>query len=527
MILNILRRAALAGGLATSAVLISQSLGENEGPFTYLTFLRAKETKVTDVLVIGGGVVGLACARECAVRGKSVLLLEKEGCVAAGATSGNSGIGCTGYDAPRGSLESRLLRRSIQRHQNLYRLSYEHVRKCGSLVVAWTEKEVDSLQDVLQDNIDAGDTEARILSQDELRDMEPALSTKALGAVYCPREAVVEPWLVPIGYAQSAIIHGAKIKLNTQVLNAIFDPEEKLWTVFTKKNKEAVPSGRSHDGEILVRKPSSIEETEGQSLKVFKAGLIINCAGLHGDTVEAIRTVNQSEVEKPDFKVTPRKGQSIVYEMRESDEDCAPHMIIEPVPGQFTKGVIVWTTVYGNVIVGPTAVDQESRTDRSTDQQTIKKLKEWGEGVIPGLNNAKVIGTYSGLRPSTQHRDYQIRSHPSSRWITVGGIRSTGYTGSSGIAEYVADLVEQVDGASKPSINQGSALLGVTESANSADPLSHPRNQVEVKSNGPVPSLADLADNYRQRGDGKVEIYGKAWHVTHPASTFGMETLKQ
>ena len=74
-----------------------------------------------DVAVIGGGVVGLAVARECAVRGASVVLLEREDALAAGASSGNSGLGCTGYDAPVGSLERRLLRRSIARHPQLYR----------------------------------------------------------------------------------------------------------------------------------------------------------------------------------------------------------------------------------------------------------------------------------------------------------------------------------------------------------------------------------------------------------------------
>ena len=45
---------------------------------------------------------------------------------------------------------------------------------------------------------------------------------------------------------------------------------------------------------------------------------------------------------------------------------------------------------------------------------------------------------YSGLRPATEHRDYQITAWPGQQWITVGGIRSTGLTGSAGIGEYVA-----------------------------------------------------------------------------------------
>ena len=76
---------------------------------------------IFDALIIGGGVIGLSAAQNLSSRGASVLLLEKDSSLAAGASSGNSGLGCTGYDAEVGSLERRLLRRSAQIHQNLYR----------------------------------------------------------------------------------------------------------------------------------------------------------------------------------------------------------------------------------------------------------------------------------------------------------------------------------------------------------------------------------------------------------------------
>lgn len=99
--------------------------------------------------------------------------------IVTGASSGNSGIGCTGYDAPPGSLERRLLRRSIQLHPQLYRslgLSYAHVNKCGALVVAWTPQELLALPAIVAENHEAGDTEARLLDRDELLALEPALS---------------------------------------------------------------------------------------------------------------------------------------------------------------------------------------------------------------------------------------------------------------------------------------------------------------------------------------------------------------
>jgi glycerol-3-phosphate dehydrogenase len=209
-----------------------------------------------DVAVIGGGVVGLAVAREMAVRGRSVVLLEREDAPAAGASSGNSGIGCTGYDAPVGSLERRLLRRAIQLHPALLRsfgMSYEHVRKCGSLVVAWTPEELAKLPSIVAENFEAGDTEAVQLSAAELHELEPSLSTKALGAVLCPREAIVEPWLVPAGYAHSATINGAKLRLNREVTAVDYSPGDQLWHLKTCQATSA-PSGRSAPGTLLVPK---------------------------------------------------------------------------------------------------------------------------------------------------------------------------------------------------------------------------------------------------------------------------------
>ena len=348
-----------------------------------------------DALIIGGGVVGLAVTQALASRGVRVCMLEKENAVAAGASSGNSGLGCTGYDSPVGSLERRLLRRSIQLHQELYRsfgLSYEHVKKCGSLVVAWNDDDLAMLEKVLEENREAGDFEAVMLDKEELQMIEPGISDKALGAVFCPREAVVEPWLVPIGYAMSARLHGAEIRTGCEAVGMEFDPGNKLWFVKTADTSlEHLPLGRSPEGELLVPAPSPpLDESRAVTHDLVKARVVINCAGLHGDQVEHLRGT------EPNFTITPRKGQFVVFE---PGPDCAgPDLILERVPSLITKGVIIFTTVYGNIVVGPTATDQEHRSDRSTDLETVEQLKAWAATAYPSLKNAKVVGTYSGLR---------------------------------------------------------------------------------------------------------------------------------
>jgi glycerol-3-phosphate dehydrogenase len=149
--------------------------------------------------------------------------------------------------------------------------------------------------------------------------------------------------------------------------------------------------------------------------------LLTPCPGLYGDEVEQMKHCGlgthygscdpKSIIPVSPFVVTPRKGQFVVFRPKANlPHDIknvswrAPNMIIEPVPTIRTKGVILWQTVYGTVVVGPTATDQKSKDDRSTDMATLQELIAHGKRVMPGLEHWEVIGSYSGLRPSTEHR---------------------------------------------------------------------------------------------------------------------------
>jgi len=477
------------------------------GALSALTWHRSRspvfaDQAVFDVAVVGGGLVGLAVAREIAARGSSVVVLERENAVAASASSGNTGLGHTGYDAPVGSLERRLLRQAVSLHPSLYRsfgLDLRHVRKCGSLVVAWSPEQLERLQEVLEANLRAGDTDAYMATPDDLHHLEPELATSAIGAVVCPNEAVVEPWLIPIGYAEACRLHGAEVRLSTEVTSARRD--HGVWCLGLS-NRCISTVGRSWPGEVLVQFME--EEPCPKESSCVTARIVVNCGGVLGDKVEELRV----GADAIPFHVTPRKGQFLVLKTK-----AELSHIIETVPTQFTKGVIVWTTVYGNLVVGPTAVDQTSRSDRSTDLETMRDLRLWVDKVVPAARDADVVGTYSGLRPATEFRDYCIQSH-SEGWITVGGIRSTGLSCCCAIGEHVADLVDALPGTSRP----GCPTPGIAEAK-----VAQRTASVRVN-NGCVPDLAELAAEYRANGDGTVTVYGRRWRVSHPLSSFGMET---
>lgn len=494
-----------------------------------------------EVAVIGGGVVGLATARACAAAGRRVILLEQEDALAAGASGGNSGLTCTGYDALGGSLEQKLLRRSLQLMPGLLvslglRLD-EHFRKTGALVVAWTPEQLEQLGQVLEDNRAAGDVDARVLSVEELRKFEPELSHDALGAVFCPHEMVVEPWLITMGYAESARRFGAQIYTSTKVKATAYNESTQKWTLEIEKSNQASSCRSLPNEDLLTVDNAQARYSQpcgfNQIPNLIRTQTVINCAGLYGDDVERLEVSGAKRPE--DFNIIPRKGEFAVFKLPRRATGSLTR-IIEPVPTHFTKGVIAWETVYGNLIVGPTATDQISKTDRTTKKETMQDFQTWISRILPGAfgektnMRAKFVGSYAGLRPSTEHRDFQIRiSNVKPKWVTVAGIRSTGLTASPAIGEYVNELVDAVLTKSAHSPMQSSLstvtnfghypLLDVSTAVDT--PVQQVLQQLQ-----PLPSLADLARQFQLRGDGCLELYGRVHRVTHPVASFGLEQLE-
>jgi glycerol-3-phosphate dehydrogenase len=140
------------------------------------------------------------------------------------------------------------------------------------------------------------------------------------------------------------------------------------------------------------------------------------------------------------FTIQPRRGELIVF-----DKLARPLLgsILLPVPTAQTKGVLVAPTVYGNVLLGPTAQDIDDRADTSTTGTGLAGLLAAGEAILPGLVTEEVTATYAGLRAATGQRDYQIRVDAARRYACAAGIRSTGLSASLGIAEYVTGLLAE------------------------------------------------------------------------------------
>ena len=139
------------------------------------------------------------------------------------------------------------------------------------------------------------------------------------------------------------------------------------------------------------------------------------------------------------FTVTPRRGELIVFD--KLSRPLINHILL-PVPTATTKGVLVAPTVFGNVMLGPTAVDIEDKTDTRTTPEGLAGLRVQGERIMPELLSYEATAAYAGLRAATEHADYQLTADGSDGYVCVGGVRSTGLTSALALGEWVRDALD-------------------------------------------------------------------------------------
>jgi glycerol-3-phosphate dehydrogenase len=353
---------------------------------------------VFDVAVIGGGVVGCAVAREFTLAGARVILLEKGADILSGASKANSAILHTGFDAPAGSLEQRLIAESYALYRDIHGRLNLPLLETSALLVAWTEAEEARLPEIVDAARRNDVDDIRLISAATARARVPALSERARAAILVPREHVIDPWSAPLAYLTQAVRNGATALFNAELRGGTFDGAG--WELAT-------------------------------SAGTVSARHVVNAAGLHGDEVD------RALLGESGFTIRPRKGQFVVFDKAAR---ALVDTILLPVPTAASKGIVVCPTVFGNLLVGPTAEEQDSRTDTAVDAATLTRLKAEAARIVPALADMPVTAVYAGLRPASEQKDYRIIDRPERRWITVGGIRSTGLTGALGIARHVYRL---------------------------------------------------------------------------------------
>ncbi len=357
---------------------------------------------VYDIAIIGAGAVGCAIARELSRYKLNIALIDANPDVGMGTSKASTAVWHTGYDAKPDSLESKLLQRSYPLTGAFMRESNIAHELIGGILIAWNEEELAVLPQLLEQAIENGDMDCYLINKDEVYGREPNLGEGALGGMVVPREGILCTYSIPIACAYQAVLNGVELFLNHRVLN--INRENDLWVL------DDDPFDRLRAG-ICAR-------------------YIINAAGLFSDEINAL-------VGKTNFTVKPRRGQLIIFD--KLARNLVNHVLL-PVPTSKTKGVLITPTVYGNVLLGPTAEEVDDKSATQTTANGLQMLIDKGRFILPRLVAEEVTATYSGLRAATEFSDYQIELDVDKKYICVGGIRSTGISGALGIAEYVAEL---------------------------------------------------------------------------------------
>ncbi len=355
-------------------------------------------TQPYDVAIVGAGDVGAALARELARFELRIVLLEAGRDVGAGTSKANTAILHTGFDAKPGTLEARLVARG---HDLLLAYADEvgiPVERTGALLVAWSAEERARLPEIAANAAANGYERVRELGPEELYAREPRLGPGAAGALEVPDEHIVCPFTPPLAFATQAVLAGVELRRSEAVTGLA--RERDGWRVATA------------GGELRSR-------------------WIVNCAGLRSDELHRLAGMEG-------FTVTPRRGELIVFD--KLSRGLVDHVIL-PVPTAKTKGVLVAPTVFGNLLLGPTAVDIEDKGDTAVTREGIEYLLAQGRRILPELVGFEVTATYAGLRAATEHGDYRIGADGERRYAWAGGIRSTGLTAAMAIAEHLRDAL--------------------------------------------------------------------------------------
>lgn len=337
------------------------------------------------VAVVGAGVVGCATALALARRGVSVALLEAEPEPGLAASGTNSGILHTGFDSTPGELETELILRSAELRDPLLEALGLPVLRCGALLRP------------LRDDRRA--TVAALAAGAERNGVEVRLREDD-GALLVAGESLTDPVRYTLALAAAAERHGARLRTGFRVASI------------------------ARDGDGLV-----LEDPGGERVRCRTA---VNCAGLHADEVARLAGDDS-------FEVYPRKGEFLVFEPPAGE---LLERILLPVPTKRTKGMLVFPTVDGHVVAGPTAVDQEDKNDWSVRAEARDEILRSVTPLWPALEGAEPIAAYAGLRPAGRGVNYLIgRSAACPALVNVAAIRSTGLTASLGIAEHVCGIV--------------------------------------------------------------------------------------
>lgn len=371
-----------------------------------------------NVVIIGGGVVGCAIAREVSRHVQDVFLLEQSPRLGMATSTRNSGVIHSGIYYPPEFLKARFCVEGNRLTKEFCAAHGVPHRNCGKIVVAKDPSEIAELEKLAENGRRNGVEGLKIVGPERIRQLEPHIRVAA--ALEVPSTAIVSAEELVKAFARLASDQGASILTNARVTKL----EGKADSIAV-----GVELGDPADG-------------EGMTQETVEAHCVVNSAGLYADEVAALLG-NHS------YRIYPVRGEYAEVVRARAD---LVNALVYPLPlhDRLSLGVHLTKTLWGTVLVGPTARYVEDKTDYEHDRLPLEEFLEDARGLLPELHLEDLRLAYSGLRPKlvppSGHgmADFVITrdaSYP--RAIHLVGIESPGLTSAPAIARHVAALVSE------------------------------------------------------------------------------------
>lgn len=361
----------------------------------------------TDILIIGGGVIGCAVARRLSKYHLDITLVEKENDLCMGTSKANSSMIHDGYNIDGSKLKGKLcLEANIEVYKKLCtELNVQLDTHTGSVFPGFNDAHLKIMKAQLENSKKNGLTGLYICGKEDMLALEPNINPDVKYGFMNPNTAVIHPFEFTLALAENAVMNGVKVFLNTEVTN-----------IHTK------------EGRI-----ESVDTNIGR----FEPKVIINCAGLFSDKIAAM-------VEEVDFSIHARRGSYFLYDKKYAGH--VRHCVYSP-PTPVSKGMIIVPTTSGNILAGSNAMEVDDREDfRVVGEEMDIIYQNAIHFLFPKLPRMGDITTmFTGLRAASNTEDFIIqhaRAVPS--MINLVGIQSPGLSSAPAIARMTEDLVREV-----------------------------------------------------------------------------------
>ncbi len=365
---------------------------------------------VYDIAIIGAGVVGSLTARALSKYNLKTVLIEKTSDVAMGTSKANSGIVHAGFDAMNGTLKAKLNVKGCAMMEETCKALFVPYEKNTSLVVAFSEKEMEHIKELYQRGLGNGVPDMEIIDAKKLKELEPNISDEAVGALWAKSAGIVSPYELAIGAAQCAAGNGVEFVRNFGVDAISFAGDE-----------------------------FSIKSEDG---KEIKAKYVINSAGLFASDLA-------NKFNGEEFEIIGRLGE---YGLLDRSCSYMCNATIFQCPNEMGKGILVTPTCHHNILIGPSATNVPADSGTAVRVGELRKIFATAQKSVPIVSTRDMITSFAGIRAHSTTDDFIIQyAKDNDHFLNLIGIESPGLASSPAIAEYVEELVLKVIGT--PDLN--------------------------------------------------------------------------